>query len=224
MKFNINSLLKDKNVLYIVLFLAVTNFIGYFLVRDFDAVIFFLIVGFLTTYFSKNMIVVMLVAMLSTNFLIGSRKLGGKIQEGMASKLATKKDKKIKKAGKENLDVPASAPAELDEEEAGDKNPRIDYAATLEQAYDNLNNVLGSDSMAKMGDDTQNLISQQQKLMESIKGMEPMMDKAEGMLNKLGGMGIDIEGLVSKMGGAGGGIEEMLGKLGKFGGKKDEDK
>ena len=44
MKLNINSLLKDKNVLYIVLFLAVTNFIGYFLVRDFDAVIFFLIV------------------------------------------------------------------------------------------------------------------------------------------------------------------------------------
>ena len=81
MKLNIKSLLKDKNVLYIVLFLAVTNLFGYLLMREVDAVIFFLIVGFLTSYFSKNMIVVMLVAMISTNFLLGSKHLGS-IKEG----------------------------------------------------------------------------------------------------------------------------------------------
>ena len=54
------SLLKDKNVLRVVALLSVLNLIGYLMIRDLDAVAFFTIVGFLTTYFSKNMIVVVL--------------------------------------------------------------------------------------------------------------------------------------------------------------------
>ena len=59
MKFpKFNQLLQDKNVLYITLFLAVANLLGYLVMGDFGAVVFFLMVGFLTTYFSQNMIVV----------------------------------------------------------------------------------------------------------------------------------------------------------------------
>ena len=76
MKMNVRSLLRDKNVLYIVSFLAFTNLFGYLLLQNFDAVVFFLIVGFLTSYFSKNMIVVLLVAMISTNFIVGTKELG----------------------------------------------------------------------------------------------------------------------------------------------------
>ena len=57
MKFNIKSLLKDKNVLYVVLFLAVTNLFGYLMAGNFDAIMLFLVAGFASTYFSKNMII-----------------------------------------------------------------------------------------------------------------------------------------------------------------------
>ena len=73
MKLNLKSLLKDKNVLYIVLFIAVANLFGFLMLRQFDAIILFLLVGFLSTYFSKNMIIILLVAILSTNFLIGTK-------------------------------------------------------------------------------------------------------------------------------------------------------
>ena len=101
MKLDIKSLLKDKNVLRIVVFLSAMNVLGYLLARDLDSVAFFGIVGFLTTYFSKNMIIVLLVAMVATNFLTVLRK-GKDVVEGMknggGSRKHTKKvDEKTKK-------------------------------------------------------------------------------------------------------------------------------
>ena len=67
------KVLNDKNVLYIVFILAILNILGYLLVRNTEAIAFFLIVGFLTTYFSKNMIVVLLVSMVSTSIFSSTR-------------------------------------------------------------------------------------------------------------------------------------------------------
>jgi len=51
-----DQLLNDKNVLYIVFVVAILNLLGYLITNNLEAVVFFLIVGFLSTYFSKNMI------------------------------------------------------------------------------------------------------------------------------------------------------------------------
>ena len=74
-----DKVLNDKNVLYIVFILAILNVLGYLLVRNTEAIAFFLIVGFLTTYFSKNMIVVLIVAMLSTSIFTSSRSYIGRV-------------------------------------------------------------------------------------------------------------------------------------------------
>jgi len=79
---SINYLLKSRNVLYIVLFLSVANLFSYLMMKQLDAVAFFIIIGFLTTYFSKNMIIVMLSAVVSTFFLVQIKMLGN-VQEGM---------------------------------------------------------------------------------------------------------------------------------------------
>src|SRR5210317_1487107 len=78
----LNYLLKNRNVLYIVLFFSVANLFSYLMMKQLDAVAFFIIIGFLTTYFSKNMIIVMLTAMVST-FILVQFKLLGNVQEGM---------------------------------------------------------------------------------------------------------------------------------------------
>jgi len=72
----------DQNVLYVVAFLAFANVLGYLAKQNTQAVIFFLIVGFLTTYFSKNMIVVLLTAMVTTNLFVMSR-MTFVVKEGM---------------------------------------------------------------------------------------------------------------------------------------------
>ena len=64
--------------------------------RDMDAITFFALVGFLTHQFSKNMIVVLLTAMLATNLLMSNS-----IREGLAGK-------KDKKEGEED-EVPCPA-------------------------------------------------------------------------------------------------------------------
>lgn len=199
MKLNLNSFLKDKNVLYVVLFLAITNIFGYLMLRNFDAIVFFFVVGFLSTYFSKNMIIIMIIAMISTNLLVGSKLLGS-YKEGMSTK--DKKDNNKKDNNeKEKTSEPmvTLSPSNIDgsdddtTDEIQGHKPKINYASTLESAYDNLDKLLSSDSINKMTADTQRLAEKQQVLMGNIEKLVPFIGKAENLLkgmnsDKMGGM------------------------------------
>ena len=88
--------------------------------------------------------------------------------------------------------------------------PQIDYAATVEDAYDNLNSILGGEGIQKLTGDTQKLMQQQMQLAESMQAMEPMikslgpmMDQAKTMMSGIGGenggMG-DLMAMAQKMG------------------------
>jgi len=87
-----SSLATDKNVLYIMLVIAVVNVVGYLTMGNFEAVIFFAIVAYLSTFFTKNMVIVFLVSILATNFLMVSKvnyfsRMNAR--EGMQTKEAT---------------------------------------------------------------------------------------------------------------------------------------
>ena len=68
-----SSLATDKNVLYIMLVIAVVNVVGYLMMGNLEAVLFFAIVAYLSTFFTKNMVIVFLVSILATNFLMVSK-------------------------------------------------------------------------------------------------------------------------------------------------------
>lgn len=202
MKINFKSLLKDKNVLYVVLFLAVSNLFGYLLMREIDAVVFFLVVGFLATYFSKNMIVVMLIAMISTNLLIGSKHLRS-VKEGMGGnnrKKVVEIDVDVKKG---NEEVKESM-VKLSPASVNGKKPTLDYAGTVETAYDNLDDLLSSDAIKNMTADTQRLAEKQKQLINNIGKLEPVMKKAGKLLD-----GIDMGGINSI-------VSTLSGTLGKL--------
>lgn len=194
MKFDINSLLRDKNVLYIVAFLAATNVLSYLMAGNYESIVFFGVVGYLATYYSKNMIVVLLISMLTTNLLLGTRMLKRNV-EAM--------DNKLKEEVKEEEETPShpfsgdSSPGKITSEQMlSNKNakatkpkekmqPNIDYAATLEQAYDNLDNLIGQDGIKKMGEQTERLASKQKELMQNIEAMAPMLQKAGSLLESM---------------------------------------
>ena len=88
---SVTTLSTDKNVLYIMLVIAVVNVMGYLMMGNFEAVVFFAIVAYLSTFFTKNMVYVFLIAILATNFLMVSKVnyLRGAGREGMENKDAT---------------------------------------------------------------------------------------------------------------------------------------
>ena len=96
MALTVNALLKDKTVLYIVLFFAVTNVIGYLMIHNIEAILFFAIVGVLTAHFTKNMIIVLLTALVATNAVVGARR-AVQSREGFEHGADDDDDKKKKK-------------------------------------------------------------------------------------------------------------------------------
>jgi hypothetical protein len=79
------------------------------------------------------------------------------------------------------------------------KGHDIDYAATIEDAYDQLNQILGSDGIKRLTSDTQGLMKQQMELAKSMESMAPMIQNMAPMMEQakslLGGMGEGENGL-----------------------------
>ena len=86
----ISKILENKNVLYVVVFLAVFNLLGYILTGRINSIIIFILVAGAMILFSKNMIIILSVPLLLTSgILVGNKVaenfIGGRI-EGMTSK------------------------------------------------------------------------------------------------------------------------------------------
>jgi len=72
------------------------------------------------------------------------------------------------------------------------KGSKIDYASTIKDAYSQLNELIGSDGIKNLTNDTQVLMKQQLQLAESMKsmtplieGITPLLSQAQGMLGSL---------------------------------------
>ena len=232
MKFNIKSLLKDKNVLYIVMFLAVANMLGYLVLRDFEVILFFLLVGFLTTYFSKNMIIVLVVAMVASGlFKVTSQPRSNfegfrekdpspspSMHPSPATDPSNNKVSFTNKLKPKQLKTKVSDDSEEDEEMG--KKRTLDQAELvvkedqelrkeapekkLEASYDQLNQTLNMDPK-ELGQ----IQAQQAQLLESLKAMEPMMNTAKEMLTTMEGMGIDLNSTFEQFGGSNAIMEKL---------------
>jgi F0F1-type ATP synthase beta subunit len=65
------------------------------------------------------------------------------------------------------------------------KGAYIDHAATVEQSYQHLEDILGNDGIKNLTQDTQNLIEKQKKMYENIQNMMPMVKQAQDFLGNL---------------------------------------
>jgi hypothetical protein len=70
------------------------------------------------------------------------------------------------------------------------KRNRIDYASTVQDAYEDLNNMLGQDGIKGLTLDTNKLIEQQAQLANAMKNMTPLVKTAKELLN-----GFNFEGM-----------------------------
>ena len=240
MKLNstVSKILTNKWVLNIVAFLAFLNVIGYAVMGNLNNAAFFIVLAVLVRYFSKNMIIVLGVPLILVNlfnFKNGSYQFEG--IEGMENNTDGASDKSSQKnilnkalEDKNKKDTPIIVPNDggvVSSNVADDKSgfevgrrknggSKIDYATTIEDAYDQLNQFIGSDGVKSLTDDTQKLMQQQMELAKSmeamtplIKGIMPMAEKAQemmkGMDNGSGGLGNIME-IAKKMSSGLGGV------------------
>ena len=182
MKLNMPTFLKSKITLYIALFLGITNIVGLIAKNDWNSVVFFVIVALLASFFTKNMAVILITALVGTNLLYANMRFREGMKEGKK-----KKKKKKTKSGFGQRNVPSSTAKSLDNDDSA-VGTRIDKASTLEQTYDNLQSMIGNGGMKKLTNETRDLIDQQKNLLGSIKDIAPMIKSVKGLVKDMGGL------------------------------------
>ena len=215
----VKKLFSNKYFLYFVLFLSITNLFGYLMMRNFNAIIIFLVVGVLMYSFSKNMAVILLVCLVVTNLLM-SRNFLKEGFEGTTTTTPSKEEKKeeTKPATKPAATMPATpdptmpAATSTDEPESSTltnaiasehvgatepmstfnkkTNSKLDYSATVQDAYKGLNDLLDPEAIKSLTTETRTLMQEQQKLFKSMEAMSPLLSSAKGLLE-----GMDVSSL-----------------------------
>lgn len=214
----LQPLLQNRIVLYVAYFIAFTNALAYLSVQNYRALAFFVLVGLVTSYFSKNMIVISIASVVLTNLVYAKNTIEGMTgkneetadeeeeeEEKPEPKKETKgsKAKTTKKQGFTNKHSSEPASFDDDDEDVGD---RIDYASTLEQAYDNLQNMIGKDGISSLTKDTEKLINQQKNLMGTLNEISPLINTAKETLS-----GLNMGDLNKSLGN----LTEMMGSFNK---------
>jgi hypothetical protein len=197
----ISKILTNKYVLYFIAFLSLTNVLGYMISGDINHIIVFILVGLIMTYFSKNMAIVLLVSLLMANLFSVSIIF----REGFETdEKDNDKDDDKKKQKPDKVSVPKnddSTPAPINDESfevgRGKRNPKIDYASTITDAYSQLNELIGKDGIKSLTNDTQTLMQQQLQLADSMKAIGPLIEGITPLLSQVKGMmgGLDANSL-----------------------------
>jgi hypothetical protein len=264
--------MKTRTGLYVILFLAVTNVLGFITMNNFTALMLFIVVGVVASRYTKNMSYILASSLLITNgYLLIQRKMS---REGMTPKgkedvagkdedpanpdeddiIETPEIQAIQakippKGGVRHQDddekpmdivgvnVDASGnpinqetrhlipigtrendkarggnnivggtntkkdgfasknqrltPGSLEPKKKSSKtkveddDTRVDYASTLEMAYDNLQTMLGDEGIKGLSSETRRLAKQQQNLIASLNDMAPILKDAQSTLTNL---------------------------------------
>ena len=219
LKSTISKILTNKLVLNIVSILALFNVIGYMIMGNFNSVIFFILLAVLVRYFSKNMIIVLGTPLLLVNLFSmrngtfegmenNTDASGNNTTSTVLNKVLTDKNKTTAMLpGTEDTTGTEPAANKTEDFEVGrPKNggSKIDYASTIEDAYDDLNKILGSDGIKRLTDDTQGLMKQQMQLAKSmesmtplVQGMMPMIEQMKGMMKSMDGGKEGLSGVMA---------------------------
>ena len=94
-----------------------------------------------------------------------------------------------KKQGMAKLNPASYNGKDGDDSKTSNNGNRIDYASTLEQAYDNIENIIGEDGVRGLTDQTKSLMNQQKDLMNNMKDIEPLLKSAQGFMTQMTGDG-----------------------------------
>jgi len=166
---NIKSILYNRFVLYIFVFMALVNLMYFASTNDIRSLLTLLIVGFLTSFFSKNMIVILFISLVFTHIL----KYGTNISEGMTDE---------KPDSSENTETTEEKePNKITDAKNSDEN-KSDETSTKKDNSENKKT--DTPSIESLQSDFQDFQTLQEKILKGMKEIDPLLTKAENFIEK----------------------------------------
>ena len=175
MNYTLGPVLHNRFVLYFMLFLAIVEILYFMGTRDFASLVILSLVGFLTTFFNKNMIVVLFLALVVTNAL--KYGVGSRLNEGFEGK----KDESNATIEKEKHDEKKHDEKKHDEKKDKDNQHKDgekkngDSKVTAEKVDEQYENLKEEYPKFKVV---------QQEILAGVQKMTPLLEKAEKFIDK----------------------------------------
>lgn len=170
MKYSFNPVLQNQLVLYLFLFMTLTQVVLFVSNNDTTGIVLMCIIGFLTSFFSKNMIVILCVVLIMTNLVQKGMKQVG--YEGLENKEENKEDNK-----EDNNE---------DNKEETDKNEEssvVDDAPNSNELSDKTKDEMKR-QFEKLKEEYPEFSALKDDIVEAMVKIDPILDKAETFMNK----------------------------------------
>jgi hypothetical protein len=170
--------LTNKWFLYLVLFSAIFDIFYFYKKNDMQAILIFLVIGFLVSFFSKNMVVILILAIVLTHLI----RFGKQATEGF-------KDEEEEKEGyEEDEDKPEGFEEDEDKPEGFEEDEDKDAFEDKEEDFSSIAKTANvveqmQTSAPPLDESTQKLLDTQKKLMKNMEGLKPILEKAQGFLS-----------------------------------------
>ena len=183
MKYNFAPVLQNKLVLYAFLAMTIIRIVFFANSGDMAAIITLGLVGFITSFFSKNMIIILFVALTVSSLL--SYGIKANINEGMEDGTDETEEadaEDITKEGVENQDDSENTESsDKNTKKSTDKNTSSNDSTeeTNAEAYENKEKL--KQGLKKDYPEFQQV---QADIMKGIEQMDPLLQKAETFINK----------------------------------------
>jgi len=206
---DIQYIFKNVYVLYTLVILAVVYLFMLLTMNNFNAIGFFILLGIIVYCYTKNMSIILSTCILFTLIIFPMSNKEGLANPSpntppakknvptppppstasTASTASTGPSSTVSStvsSDPPSVDPNVPAPNVPEESFTGKlaNASYVDPAATMTQAFTNLENMLGGDGINKLSHDTQNLVANQAQLFKTIENMTPLIDKATGLMEK----------------------------------------
>ena len=224
------KLLTNKYFLYFVLLLSFFYLLYLLLERRINLIIVFALISCIIYSFNKNMIVVLGISLIITFISTLGIKVKEGLENNSdntdpntdpntSTQQPSNKDSKSKNVtsqSNQNGEGPSSTSIDMTNSDStipeastttepmdsmSRKRNRLDEnAASVNDTYSDLNNILGNGSGSNLNMDTKQLLEQQAQLSEAMKNMGPLIESAKTLMNGINFDGINnlASSLVSK--------------------------
>jgi len=200
-----NKLVNNKITLYVVAIIALITLLGNIINSEFSAVLLFFLVGGIAYCFTKNMTIVLGSSILVTTVATMSRSFFF-YQEGLVADMSGRPMRPSKTKTSETSEtsetpeipeipeITKPAPESLTPltpslvnniPNKDQMQKQLGKASEMEQAYDNLEKIMGKDNIQSISTDTKDLIKQQNELIKQLKTMTPALNDAMSSIGNL---------------------------------------
>ena len=179
------NIIQSKVLLYFLSLVSILNVLFFGYIKDFQSVFTFLIVGLLMSFFSNNMIVILLTAIVFTNLI----KFTLKIQPSNEGMDNMKKKKKKVKENMETEEEDDSVVVSAEDKKKLDKmfDDADELEEEVEENKDDLDQQQKIEMYKELKKDMIEFEGLQKSIMNNMKEIDPLLTRAENFVEKFEG-------------------------------------